>query len=353
MLKLLRYSMVGIVVAVVFLSPAFAQDDDKKPDPLGGATEFARVEERTAVTLMLDWVPNTNHTGIFVAQQLGFYDEANLDVEIIEPVDVLVEPALDTGLVQFGIGFQEFTSYAIVEGSQVVSIAAIMQNNTSGFATRTDNNPIERPSDLANLAYGGFSFPDLENAMLDLFLSCDGAEWNTDNYLDIGFADPLELLDLERIDFAWIFYGVQGIRAELEGNELDVLLLQDYADCVPDYYTPILLTSRRMIEDNPDVVAAFVQATARGYAVAITDPEAAANTLLEAVPELDEEFVRASIAWMSERYQGDAPRWGQQSTEVWQGFTDFMVEYNLLEEAFDVSQVFTNDFLPGTVEVTP
>jgi ABC-type nitrate/sulfonate/bicarbonate transport system substrate-binding protein len=98
------------------------------------------------------------------------------------------------------------------------------------------------------------------------------------------------------------------------------------------------------------VVTAFVQATARGYAYAIENPEAAAELLLEAVPELDADLVGASAVWLADQYQADAPRWGQQRAEVWQGFTDFLIENGIIEGLLDTSAVFTNDFLPGTVD---
>ncbi|MCI0709099.1 MAG: ABC transporter substrate-binding protein [Chloroflexi bacterium] len=343
-----------LLLLLLFALPltVFAQgddDDDEMNDPLGGATEFATLDEETDVTLMLDWTPNTNHTGIYVAQAKGYFEEANLNVEIIEPVDLTPEAALEAGLVDFGIGFQEFTSLAMAEGRDLVSIAAIIQHNTSGFATVADDHPVENPADLADLTYGGFSFPELENPILRQLLSCDDAEWSEENYLDIGFSDPLELLDRERIDFAWIFYGWQGISAGVAGTELDVIFLQDYRDCVPDYYTPILITSGSMIEENPEVVRAFTQAVARGYADAIQNPAESAQILLEAVPELDEELVTSSAEWLAEQYQADAPRWGQQDLEVWENFTAFLVDNGLIEE-LDVEAVFTNEFLPGEVE---
>lgn len=343
--------LVSLIAILILPVSAFAQDggDEKENDPLGGATEFATLEDHTTVTLMLDWTPNTNHLGIYVAQANGYYQEANLTVAIVEPTDFTPEAALDAGLVEFGIGFQEFTSLAMAEGTEVISIAAIIQHNTSGFATDSASNPVESPADLAGLTYGGFSFPELENPVLSLLLSCDDAAWNEDDYLDIGYTDPIELLTRDRIDVAWIFYGWQGIRGETEGTELDTLMLQDYADCVPDYYTPILLTSQTMIAENPEVVAAFVQATARGYANAIADPETAAEILLEAVPELDSDIVQNSALWLADQYQADAPRWGQQELAIWQGFTDFLIDNALIAE-LDVETVFTNEFLPGEVE---
>ncbi len=309
--------------------------------------EEVALPELTSVQMMLDFTPNTNHTGFYVAQANGYYADVNLDVEILEPADVLPEQAISTGVVEFGVGFQEFSTFALVDGADIVSIAAMIQENTSGFAALSADHPLGQPADLAELTYGGFSVPSLENAMLDTLLACDGAEWNTDNYQDVGFADSIELMNLDRIDFAWIFYAWQGIGAEVDGTELDVLFFSDYPDCVPNYYTPILLTSAAMIDENPDVVRAFVYATTRGYEFAIEQPDEAATILLEAVPELDEDLVRESAQWLSGRYQGDVPQWGLQDEAVWEGFTAFMVENDIIPEgSVDVDAVFTNEFLP-------
>ena len=349
----MRNQWIPVIVSLVLLlgaafAPALAQGGDEARDPLGGATEFARADEPTAVTLMLDWTPNTNHTGFYVAQALGYYDEAHLDVTIQEPTDLQVEAIVTSGAAQFGVGYQEFVTYALADGMPVVSVAAIIQHNTSGFVTLHAQDPIERPADFAGLKYGGFGMPDLETAIINTLLVCDGGEPDSFEYIDVGYADAFELMERDRIDFAWMYYGWTGIEGELRGLDLDTVMLVDYLDCIPDYYTPILITSQAMIDEQPDVVAAFVQATARGFAYAIEHPAEAADMLIEAVPEADPELIRASAAWLADRYQADAPRWGEQSLDVWQGFSDFLVENGILAEGIDAEAAFTNDFLPGT-----
>jgi len=346
-MRRLLWLLVGLVGLAL---PVYAQGGEDESDPLGGATEFAKANERTEVILVLDWVPNTNHIGFYVAQALGYYDEANLDVTIQGPTDVLVETVVTSGAAQFGIGYQEFATYALADGVPIVSVAAIIQHNTSGFVSLHEQDPLTRPADMSGKKYGGFGQPDLENAVLNQLLVCDEAEPDTIEYVDVGFADPIPLMEQDRIDLTWMYYGWTGIDAELRGVDLDAIMLNDYPDCVPDYYTPILITSQAMIESQPDVVAAFVQASARGFAYTIQNPAEAADILIEAVPESDPDLVRASTEWLAPRYQDDAPRWGQQSVEVWQGFSDFLVENGILEEGIDAEAAFTNEFLPGTVE---
>jgi ABC-type nitrate/sulfonate/bicarbonate transport system substrate-binding protein len=343
-----RTLLVTLLLILVIAAPVYAQDGGEPADPLGGATEFAQAGERTSVTLILDWTPNTNHTGFYVAQALGYYDEANLDVSIQEPTDLLVESVVVSGAAQFGVSYQEFMTYALADGQPVVSLAAIIQHNTSGFVTLHDQDPISRPADLAGLRYGGFGQQDLETAIINTLMACDGAADASFEYIDVGYADGFELMERDRIDFAWMYYGWTGIEGELRGLDLDTVMLMDYFDCIPDYYTPVLITSQDMIDKQPDVVAAFVQASARGFAYAIQNPADAADLLIEAAPELDPDLVRASAEWLAPQYQADAPRWGEQSPDVWQGFSDFLVEHGILETGIDAEAAFTNDFLPGT-----
>jgi len=230
-----------------------------------------------------------------------------------------------------------------------VSLAAIIQHNTSGFVALAEDDPLARPADMGGLRYGGFGQPDLETAVLNTLLTCDGAQPDSFEYLDVGYADAFELMARERIHFAWMYYAWTGIEGELRGLDLDTVMLMDYLDCIPDYYTPILITSQVMIEEQPDVVAAFVQATARGFAYAISSPAQAADILIAAAPEVDADLIRASAEWLAPQYQADAPRWGQQSREVWQGFSDFLVQHGILAESIDADAAFTNEFLPGEV----
>ncbi|MDY6912408.1 MAG: ABC transporter substrate-binding protein, partial [Chloroflexota bacterium] len=164
--------------------------------------------------------------------------------------------------------------------------------------------------------------------------------------LNTGWADPLALIAEDQIDLAWIFYGWQGFQAQQQGVDLNVVMMEDYFDCIPDYYTPIVIASEDTIANRPEVVRAFMKALSCGYAFAIEKPGEAADLLLAAVPELDTELVKASQDWLSEYYQADAPRWGEQKESVWQDYTDWMVENDIMSAPISASDAFTNEFLP-------
>jgi ABC-type nitrate/sulfonate/bicarbonate transport system substrate-binding protein len=298
----------------------------------------------TPVMVMLDWFPNTNHTGLYVALDKGWYEDQGLDVEIIEPAEgSTVVQVVAAGQADFGISYQEEVSHARAEDIPIVSVAAIIQHNTSGFASPADRG-IKRPKDFEGKRYGSWGSP-IERAVLDVLMTCDGGDVDKVEFIDIGWADYFTVVQRD-VDFAWIFYGWTGIQAELRNMKLDVIMLSDWTDCVPDYYTPVIITSEEHVTDRADLVSRFMTATSKGYEFAIQNPAEAANILLQYAPESDAELVRRSQEWLASRYQADAPRWGEQKLEVWQGYADWMADRDLLPQHIDAQRAFTNEFLP-------
>jgi ABC-type nitrate/sulfonate/bicarbonate transport system substrate-binding protein len=296
------------------------------------------------VVAMLDWFPNTNHTGLYVALDKGWYTEEGLAVEIVEPGEggTMVQ-VVAAGQADFGISYQEEVSLARAEDIPIVSIAAIIQHNTSGFASPQDRG-ITRPKDFEGKRYGSWGSP-IERAVLDVLMACDGGDVNEVEFIDVGWADYFTIVQRD-VDFAWIFYGWTGIQAELRGTPVDIVMLSDWSDCVPDYYTPVIITSEQNIAEKPELVRSFVAATARGYEFAIENPTEAADILLEYVPESDPELVRRSQEWLSSHYQAEAARWGEQKPETWRGYADWMADRDLLPRGIDAEEAFTNEFLP-------
>ncbi|MFC1984708.1 ABC transporter substrate-binding protein [Chloroflexota bacterium] len=301
-------------------------------------------KELIPVTFMLDWVPNTNHTGIFVAEANGYFEEAGLAIEIIQPGEVYPEAAVASGAIDFGISFQEMVTLARADDVPVVSIAAVIQHNTSGFASAADLN-VTNPADFEDLRYGAFGTP-FEAPTLEVLMDCAGGDFSQLEILNTGWADPLALIAEDQIDMAWIFYGWQGFQAKQQGVDLNVVMMEDYFECIPDYYTPVVIASEDTIANKPKVIKILMEALSRGYDFAIQNPGEAAELLLTAVPELDAELVKASQDWLSEYYQADAPRWGEQKESVWQGYTDWMVKHGIMSAPISASDAFTNEFLP-------
>lgn len=256
-------------------------------------------------TLSLDWVPNTNHTGFYVALDKGWYKEQGIDLDIQIPSDpaaALKQVAF--GHTEFGVSFQEEVTIARSQDIPVVSLAAIIQHNTSAFASLKENN-ITRPKDFEGKTYASYGLP-LEQAVIKGLMACDNADFGKLTFVDVGF-DAFPALLGGRVDIAWIFLAWDGVQAQIKGYELNTIPL--YGSCVPDYYTPVVIAGEKTIQEKADLVRRFMAATAKGYEYAIAHPAESAEILLKYAPESDPELIRRSQEWLSPRYKADAPRW--------------------------------------------
>lgn len=306
-------------------------------------------EARREVTVVLDWTPNTNHAGLYLAQAEGLFDDAGLDVTIIEPDENGGLPLLAAGRADFAVSTAESLLPARAEGAGVVSVGAILAHNTSSLVIPADRE-VSSAKDLEGKTYGGFG-GDLEKALLDRLVSCDGGDPSKVNFVEVGNVDYKVGFEQGQYDAVWVFDGWDVIRLrELEGMEVTTLPFYaslGEASCIPDWYTPLLATSSELMADDPELVRAFMEATAEGYELARTDPEGAATALLKAAPELDAELVTRSAAFLASRYGDEGQPWGVQDPAVWSGFAEFLQQNGLLADDVDPAAAFTNEFLPG------
>jgi ABC-type nitrate/sulfonate/bicarbonate transport system substrate-binding protein len=337
----LNQRLLGVAAVIVVLGAlAACSSDDGGDAPSGGEESGGQ-----PVTLVLDWTPNTNHAGIYVAQAEGYYDEAGLDVEIIQPGESGSLPALGSGQADFALTVQEQLIPARAEDVPAVAVAAVLQHNTSSLVALGEEG-IESPADLVGKRYGGFG-GQLETELVQSLVACDGGDPTGVEFVEVGNVDYRVGLEQDFYDFVWIFDGWDGIRlGEVEGVDVTTLPFRDYEDCIPDWYTPMIATTEELVADDPDTVAAFVEATARGYEYAIGHPDEAAAILLEAAPELDADLVEASMAYLADQFLADAPQWGWQEEQVWVDFEAFLRRSGLVTEQIDVADAFTNEFLP-------
>lgn len=299
-------------------------------------------EEKDKITVLLDWVPNTNHTGLFAAKDLGFYGEEGLEVEIIQPGDGGTAQLIGAGTGEFGISYQEDVTAARSQDIPVVALAAVIQHNTSGFASLKTSN-ITTPADFSGKTYGGWGSPS-EMAVLKAIMEENNADFSTVNIMNIGSFDFFTSLE-KGVDFAWIFEGWAGIEARQRNVDLNFIRLSEI-NPVFDYYTPVIIASEDTLKNNPQLAERFMRATSKGYLYCIDKPEEAAAILLDNAPELDKEMVIESQKYLASEYKADAARWGEMKQDVWQNYADFMFENQLINKRVKAEEAFTNRFLP-------
>lgn len=333
--KILSLALVGLL-AIAGLSACSGENNASK------SGEGDKLEK---VTLVLDYTPNTNHTGIYLAKEKGYYKDQGIDLEIIQPSDSDSVTLVSSDKAQFGVSYQEDVTYALTREKDplpVKAIATIIQHNTSGFAAPVEKN-IKTAKDFEGKTYGGWGSPS-EEAIIKLAMEKQGADFNKLKRVDIG-KDDYFTATKKNIDFAWIFDAWTGVEARLKNVKLDYIPIKDI-DPALDYYTPILITNNKTIKENPELVKKFMAATSKGYEEAIKDPSGAADILSKAVPELDKNLVKTSQEYLAKLYKDDAQKWGQMKAEVWKNYAKFMQDNGLIKKALNVDEAFTNEFLP-------
>ena len=327
-----------IIGLILFIITACGDDNNKatKDDETGNNNHLK------PVSFVLDWTPNTNHTGIYVAKENGYFEEQGLDVEILLPGEAGANQLIASGSADFGVSYQEGLTQARAEGLPVVSITAVMQHNTAGYASPIGKD-ITEPVDFEGKKFGAYG-SDLEQAMMKTIMEQNEADFNEVDFITTSDSDFFVAVNRD-VDFSLVYQGWTGIEAELRNEPMNMVYLADFSDKL-DFYTPILATSEAMIENDPETVRAFVHAAVKGYEYAIEHPTESAAILLDHEPDLDPDLVNRSQEWLSPRYKDDAERFGIQEKERWENFAEFMLDNDIIDEPLDVDKAFTNEFLP-------
>ena len=297
------------------------------------------------ISVVLDWTPNTNHTGLYAALEKGWFAEEGLTVTILQPPEDGALLLLGSGKAQFAIDFQETMGPAIAKSRDVLpvqAVAAIINHNTSGIMSLVKSG-IKTPKDLEGKRFASWETP-LVTAIIREIVENDGGDFSSVVMIPNFATDAFSALETD-IDAIWIYYAWDGIAAEVRATDIDYIDLGTL-NARLDFYTPIIAANTNWLKNNSDAAKKFLRAVSRGYHFASENPQEAAEILLKHAPELNRELVMQSQEYLKTRYQGDAERWGEIDPGRWGNFYRWMYEKGLLEE--DIGEAgFTNDYLPN------
>lgn len=280
----------------------------------------------TEITVVLDWTPNTNHTGLYAAKKLGYYEDFGLKVNIVQPPEDGAMALVASGKAEFGISFQDSMAPALSEGLDVIAVAAVTQHNLSGIISKKEKG-IDSFSKMEGATYATWGSP-IEQSIIGYCMEKEGASIENLNMIDSTVTDVLTALDTNMIDTVWVYEYWDVMKAQIEGYDYNYIDFKS-VDETMDYYTPVIITSEKYVNDNYEVAESFILATEKGYKYCSENPESAADILLEADPTLDEELVRASAVFMADKYVDEDGSWGYIDEERWNKFYTWLYENNL------------------------
>lgn len=300
-------------------------------------------EPTTHVTFCLDYTPNTNHTGVYVAKNKGYFDDENLDVEIIQPADGTAESVIGAGEAQFGISYQDYIASAYDNGNTgLEAIAAVIQHNTSGIMSRAADG-ITRAKEMENHVYATWDL-QVEQATIKQVMESDGGDYSKLEMVPYSVDDDVAGLQANMYDCVWVYEGWAVQNAKVQNYDVNYFNFRDM-DEVFDFYTPVIAVNTEYAEENAETVKAFLRAVKKGYEFAVENPEEAAKILCEEVPELDSDLVSASAEFLAKEYTSDASSWGVIDPERWSRYFTWLNDGGLVENKLDVNSGFDTSYL--------
>lgn len=332
-------------------SPIPAASTGPSTGPSPSASAFAGAP--ATVRLALDWTPNTDHTGFFVAKHEGWYRQSGIDLQVLPYATNAPEVLLASHQAECGISFQDSLTFAVAGGADIVSVAAILQRTASAIGVLADS-PIQRPRDLDGKTYAGFGYPN-EVPTLKAVIEADGGKGD----FRVATLDSAayEALYSKKADFTIPFVAWEGVEAEMRGIKLRYFAFSDYG--FPEFYQVVLACDRQWLEREPDAARRFVGATVRGFQFAADQPDEAAADLVAENPgvfDANRELPKKSQEYLTANHLlvDEAGRFGTQTLERWTGYSSFLQRQGLLVDSagkplpkpLDYASLFTNDFLP-------
>ncbi len=300
-----------------------------------------------SLKIALDWTPNTNHLGIFVAQQLGFYRDLGLEVTIQDPSqdNYALSPGKRVAEGQADFGIAPFETVISLNNKpnpvEAVAVYAILQKDISCIATLASS-PIQQLQDLDGRIYASYKARYEDRIVQEMVKAAGGKGellleypnrlgiWNT---LLQGTADA-----------TWIFDNWEGVEAAAKGVELRKFFLGDYG--IPYGYSPVIFTRKDALVAKKEEYSQFIQATQRGYLHAVANEKEALEILYPFLLPADQEQMDLgkSIAYTAP-YFGDASTAGRMTQERVQAFLTWLVTHGL-EDARILNQgLYSNELL--------
>ena len=336
--------------------PGVSATPNSTAGPTSSATQpsaSASARALGTVRLALDWTPNTNHTGFFVAAANGWYKDAGVNLQVLPYATTAPEALMAAGQAECGISFQDALTFATAAGAPIVSVMAILQHTAQDIAV-LDSSAIKRPRDLDGRTYAGFAGLQEEPTLKSVIKADGGTGTFKIVTLDTAAYDALYA---KRADFVITFTAWEGIEAAERGIKLRTFAFGDYG--FPDFYQVILACDSRWLAKDPELARAFVAATVRGFEFGTDHPDEAAALLIAQNPGVFDGNPQLPVASQEFLASGgylrdESGKVGRQTLAKWQGYSGFLYDQKLLAgpdgkplaTAPDYQALFTNDFLP-------
>ena len=313
----------------------------------------AEPSQPAKVSIALDYIPNTNHIGIYAAQAKGFFKDENLTVKIVPYASTPAETLVAKGVADFGFSFSNGTASARASGLDVLQVFANISKDQYVLAYRSDDSSITSPKDLEGKTYAGFGTAG-EDAEVSTVIKADGGKGVFKKViLDTAAYDAVYN---KKADFTIAATTVEIIEAREIGKPLKYFVPADFG--YPDNYSSNIISSNAYLRAHPEVARRFLRAVQKGYQFAQANPKQAAEILVAAnKSELKNPSVvekGAQLLAADGYLKNQDGKFGIIDDSKWSSFGNYLFKNRLLNDSKgkpltqepNWSDYYTNDFLP-------
>jgi putative hydroxymethylpyrimidine transport system substrate-binding protein len=333
-MRLTRLHAFALAVALLALSLGLAACGEKSEDTAGAATE--------PLSLTLDFYPNPDHAGIYMAKKLGYFREAGLDVSIQTPSDPAAPiKLLAAGKTDLAISYEPEVMLAREQGLDVVAVGALVDRPLTSLIWLKKSG-IRGVAGLRGktIATAGIPYQD---AYLKTILARAKLTPSDVKAVNVGYGLLPALAGGSAQAMLGGFSNVEGVDLRLRGKDPVVTPVDELG--VPTYDELVLVARRDRLEEDPQAIRLFLAALARGAGAAIESPEATTKALLEANPDLDPKLTRAEVAATLPLLS----RRGTMNPAEWKAFIAWMRENGLISDNPSTAEVLSNAYLAGKI----
>ncbi len=313
----------------------------------------------TKTTFMLSWAPDTNHIGVYVAKEQGYFAKAGLDVDIVAVSQAGAEQAVNSGVADFALSNLTNVAQYSLKGANLREVLQVQRKPSAIWCSLASNTSITRPRDFDGKTFATFGASE-SDAVIKRMIQFDGGTGTFDK-VTVG-TSTFQTLSSGRADFGGFYATWEGVQADMYGPKLNCFTEPDYG--VPGNADTIgIIANEKTITDNPQFVRSFVQAAQQGYRYAYEHPDEAAEMLVKAAPDanLDADFVKRSMHVIVEGQYWGSPqdiadgklRLGARDTQQAQEYLDFLGQAhaytdangNTVDTVPQADQLSTDEFL--------
>ena len=299
---------------------------------------------KSKVKIALDWYPNANHIGFFIAKNKGYFEEEGLDVTLYTPSDPsTVLQTVGSGSDDFGVSYQPDVLLARAQDVPVVSVLGIVQHPLNSIMSLKTSN-IVTPKDLVGKKVGYPGIPT-DEPLLETMLRSEGSNGLKDvELVNVGFNLSESLISGKVDAIIGAYWTHESILMENKGYPVNIMKVQEWG--VPDYYELVLVTNEDKINNNSRLVSSLTNALVKGFEDAINEPQLGVDILVkESNEEIDESIDRPGADLLVEEWQDSSGDFGVQKLDKWQSFSNWMFNKGLLTKQIVAEDAFTNKFI--------